>query len=524
MPNTDSLFTLIQSLTKAEKRYFSLYISRQQSSESAKFKQLFDVLEKMNQYEEEVLLRKLPSVKPSQLGNLKAHLYYELMTSLRLFHLSKNMDIQIREQIDFARILYNRGLVLQSLKVLDKAKALAKANSHFILTLEIIQLEQNIEARHITRSLRGRAESLHEEKTFILQHVNEVANLSSLALRMYGIYLEKGHVHNVQESRDLEKFFKEQLGSVDAEGFSFFSKAYLHQAFCWYYYVQLDFPNYYRHAMKWVELFDDNPKAKTDDPFLYLKAVHNLVNALFSIGKHAQLREMIGNLEEFYIDAINYNENLQVQTFVYLYTAKLNYFFLTGDFTEGLSIIPEIENQLREYQQYIDTHRIMVFYYKIACLYFGAGKNEDCIAYLNKIINLKVGHLRSDLQSFARLLHLIAHYELGTTEILEYLIKSVYRYMVKMSSDDAVQTEILRFLRRSLSSRPRDVVESFLELRDKLKVVSMDKYARRSYQYLDIISWLESKINNKPVEEVIKEKFLQLEKKELTKENNGSLN
>src|SRR5437763_1068658 len=139
MPNSDSLFILIQSLTKAEKRYFSLYISRQQSRESAKFKQLFDYLEKTNVYDEDVLLKRLPSIKPSQLANLKAHLYYELMTSLRLFHLARNMDIQIREQIDFARILYNRGLVLQSLRVLDKAKTLAKANSHFILTLEIIQ-------------------------------------------------------------------------------------------------------------------------------------------------------------------------------------------------------------------------------------------------------------------------------------------------------------------------------------------------------------------------------------------------
>ena len=37
----------------------------------------------------------------------------------------------------------------------------------------------------------------------------------------------------------------------------------------------------------------------------------------------------------------------------------------------------------------------------------------------------------NDLQCYARLLHLMAHYELGNFEIMESLIKSVYRFMAK---------------------------------------------------------------------------------------------
>jgi hypothetical protein len=170
-------------------------------------------------------------------------------------------------------------------------------------------------------------------------------------------------------------------------------------------------------------------------------------------------------------------------------------------------LIPEIESRLKEYSRYIDTHRIMIFHFKIACLFFGAGDNDHCILYLNKIINLKVGHLRSDLQCFARLLHLIAHYESGNTEILEHLIKSVYRFLSNMDSLDEVQLEILRFLRRSLTSRPKDTIQSFVELKEKLEAISKNKYAKRSYQYLDIVSWLESKIKRKPVEYIVQKKF-----------------
>lgn len=155
----------------------------------------------------------------------------------------------------------------------------------------------------------------------------------------------------------------------------------------------------------------------------------------------------IENLEQFYAQSSTFNENLEKQTFVYLYTAKLNKHFLEGTFTEGLELIKPIETKLGQYHQYIDIHRVLVFYYKIASLYFGSGDNEQAIEYLNKIINLKVGHLRSDIQCFARLLHLIAHYELDNLQLVEHLIKSVYRFLSKMESLDAVLTQIFEFLK-----------------------------------------------------------------------------
>jgi len=510
MPNQqyDNLFLLIKSLSKVEKRHFKLYTSRNQGTEGSKFIRLFDVLDGMKEYNEEVILKKVKTIKRSQLANLKAHLYGQLLVALRLLHSSKNLDIQIREQIDFAKVLYNRGLVLQSLKILDKAKTLAIENSHYILTLEILQFEKSIESRHITRSIKGRADDLVEETNYISKQISEVSRLSNLSLLMYGLYLDIGHIKSEKDGKEVEKFFKENLEGINDRQVGFFGKAYLHQAYCWYYYIQLDFSRYYRHAEKWVRLFDEHPEAKKDDPSLYLKAMHNLLNALFITAHGEKMNKELHALEKFYNDSEKQNENLHIQAFVYLYTAEINKYFLEGRFKDGLKIIPEIESKLNQYQQYIDTHRVMVFYYKIASLYFGSGDNETTIKYLNKVINLKVGHLRSDIQCFARLLHLIAHYEMGNTDILEYLIKSVYRFLSKMEYLDAVQNEILKFLRRSMSSRQQDLRKNFIELKDRLEKVSQNKYARRSYQYLDIVSWLESKIDNKPVQQVIREKFL----------------
>jgi tetratricopeptide (TPR) repeat protein len=240
---------------------------------------------------------------------------------------------------------------------------------------------------------------------------------------------------------------------------------------------------------------------------LYVKAMHNLLNALFIIGNHTKMCAELIELEKFYATTDSFSQNLEIQTFVYLYTSKINKHFLEGSFTQGLLLVKPIEEKLHKYQQYIDTHRSLVFYYKIASLYFGSGDSDKAIVYLNKIINLKVGNLRADIQCFARILHLIAHYELGNLELVEYLIKSVYRFLSKMENLDAVLTEVFSFLQKSMSSKPRDIQKSFLQLRDKLEKVSKGKYNRRSYQYLDIVSWLESKINNVPVQQIVESKF-----------------
>ena len=118
----DTLFQLIHSLQKAEKRAFKLYATRNSSNEDLKIIQLFDAIDKMNEYDETALLKKLQFTKKEQLANRKTHLYKQILASLRLLESNEHIDIQLHEQLDSARILYNKGLYLQSLKILERIK------------------------------------------------------------------------------------------------------------------------------------------------------------------------------------------------------------------------------------------------------------------------------------------------------------------------------------------------------------------------------------------------------------------
>src|SRR6201992_3391383 len=177
MPNrsSDALFQLIKSLEKSEKRNFKLYMTRNSSSEELKSIQLFDALDKMDEYDEAQLLNKNKNLRKQQLSNARAHLYREILASLRLIRQEENIDIQLHEQLDFARILYNKGLYLQSLRTLDKIKENARMHHQETFMLEVLFFEKTIEALHITRRMHDRADQLAAE----LDEVNERLRLIS---------------------------------------------------------------------------------------------------------------------------------------------------------------------------------------------------------------------------------------------------------------------------------------------------------------------------------------------------------
>ena len=174
-----------------------------------------------------------------------------------------------------------------------------------------------------------------------------------------------------------------------------------------------------------------------------------------------------------------------------------------------LQITDKITDKISKFKSRLDEHHIMVFYYKIACLYFGNGNNKKCIEFLKKIINNKSLEMRQDLMCFARILNLVAHYEAGLDYHLDRLVKSTYKFLIKMDDMHGVQKEMIKFIRNLPDVSPLEIKTEFKKLHATLKKFEDHPYERRAFLYLDIISWLESNIENRPVKEIIMEKSKQ---------------
>ena len=510
MPNrsADIVFQLIHSLEKAEKRNFKLYIKRNSANDDLKIIELFDALDKLDEYDESLLLKKLPTIKKPQLANVKSHLYRQVLASLRVIKISESVDLQLHEQLDYARILYHKGLYYQSLKILEKVKELSASFNQDSFLFQAISLEKKIETLHITRSIQNRAEQLSAEADEVHHKRLFITALSNLALKLYSWYVKYGHARNASDERTVKKYLYDNLPANSLKLTGFYERLYYYQSFCWYGFICQDFLKYYRYTQKWVNLFHEQPFMIDIEPGHYIKGMHNLMNAHFDLRNYKKFEEVLDEFSTFAQSKIaDKHINNRVQTFVYLMSARINQHLITGTFNEGLALIPYTEKKLANYTLFLDRHRVLVFNYKIATLYFGAGNYGKCVDYLRKIIN-DVVDLRQDLQCYARLLHLIAHYELGNTEIIEHLVKSVYRFMAKMENLSVVEEEILKYLQNSFYISVNKLQPEFKKLLDQLKKLETNRYETRAFAYLDVVSWLESKVNNEPLQKVIHDKFL----------------
>ena len=513
MPNksTDPVFQLIKSLTRSEKRHFRLFTDRPGAAEGLKFIQLFDALDALDAYDEDRIVTQVPALKRAQLANLKANLYRQLLGSLRVYHAGQNPDIQLHEQLDYARVLYNKGFYQQSLRMLEKTKLAAQQAELPHVALLALDFEKLIESQYITRSLKDRAETLATEALDTVTHLVRTHELSNAALRLYGFYLKAGHARNQADHERITAFFRANMPGALAANSTFFEKLYFYQAHVWYHTLNQNFRACYRYAQKWVDLFEAAPPLKDTQAMLYIKGLHNLLAALFNLQYYSKFMEVLRRLEDFAANQTRRaSPNTDTLLFQYIYTNRINAYFLEARFTEGLEIIPELLENLALHRSQLDVHRTLVFYYKIASLYFGSGQFRKAIEYLNLIIDQKDLSLREDLQGFARILNLVAHYEAGDDASLEYQVRSVYHFLGKMDDQQPMQVEIFRFLRRVGNIAPGQLKDEFSKLKDKLVEIYANPYDRRPFLYFDLISWLESKIAGVPVQDVMRRKFLKM--------------
>ncbi len=503
---SDALFQLIRSLKKSEKRYFRLQSKLEDPN--AVYLVLFDLMEGMEEYDEMEILKRNQRIKAQQFSNLKAHLYKKVLQCIRQYSLSAVMDIQIREMIDHAQILFNRCLYDQCADVLKKAKKRVRKIDNLELQLEILKWEKNVLTHTIGADNQTRVNRIIEEVRDVNQRINNINRFTNLSAQLNSIYTRTGFIKNKTDLNSITRLFKAGLPEFDEDRLSVNEKINLYSLYVGYYFFLQDFEKGYNYAREWVSLFDEYRELRTSRVENYLNAINNLMIAQYKLFKYHEFVIASRRLREIRHYPKNIiNENIQLKLFKYTYVHEFNRIFMLGEFSSGVSLMNKIKPGLEDFIDQLDNHSKIILYYKVACLYFGNDDYRESIQWLNRIMNSESIDLREDIHSFARILNLISHYELGNRDVIDYYIRSTYRFMLKKDDLHRYQKAILNFLRKLADEfKEEDLIPEFEKLRDQLLPLQTNPFEKRAFIYFDIISWLESKIQQRRVQDVIAEK------------------
>jgi len=491
----DILFDLITSLTKAEKRNFRIYSKKIAQQGEVLFLQLFDYLEKQAAFDLATLLKNQPHLKKSQIPNLKRNLYQHILSSLRLLYSNKKIDLKIREFLDDAEILYSKGLYLQALKILGRAKKIATKNHQNILLLEIITFESRIESRHITRSSTERMTELMQESAKTNQMIRQASQLANLKLYLQRYFINHGPLKNAKAQQELQIVFQQKIAGLNQQQFSFSEKVFYYQSIYWYHFLLQDFSNCHTATQKWMQLFEEHPTMKSIDLDMYLRAMHHVLNTAFFIKNGPFLSEKVGQFEQF-IQAYKatFGLNAYVQAHLFLYQAQFNHFFLKQDFKAGLALVPTVLKFLKDFDYQLDNYKIMILQYKIAACYFGNQQPAKTVDFLNEIIYYSGVALREDILLYSRLLLLAAHYDLENTSVLEYVLNSTDRQLHHMKNPDQLSRSTVTFFKKLGKVVPREEPQLFRAFKQELLALQQLPTERRAFIFLDLSQWVDHKL------------------------------
>lgn len=502
----DFLLALIKSLTRSEKRQFRLYVNRLGINADAKFLLLFDIMDKMPEYDEARILEKKITTK-QQLSNLKAHLYKQILISLRTNPSNQNIRIMLREQLDFATILYNRGLYKQSLKLLDKTKQTALNFEEKVIAYEIVEFEKVIESQYITRSIGTRADDLIAD-TENLSELNTLnSRLSNLSLKLYSNMLANGYAKSDAEKEAIDAYFYDHLPRKGLEIMGFRELLWYYKAHVWKNQLQQNTLFSYKYALKWVQLFYANPEMISSHPVWFIKGNSYLLNALFLLRRGNHFKHWLHQFETT-LQQENFpkNDNTEAVAFTVLYNAKLNVLFLEGNYSQARKLIKEILAHKEFHDDKIDEHHIFILNFKIASTYFGEENYLKCISELEKIIHKKNSGIRDELYFHSHILAIMAMMDSGADETLEEMIEETLRFEKKMKQNNqysATTAALVQDLWNAFPGEHRGIAQKYLKIYHEMLA---NPYNARSFVYLDLVSWLEAKVQNRKMTEVIRKK------------------
>ncbi|MFQ5447968.1 MAG: hypothetical protein ACE5FF_13650, partial [Saprospiraceae bacterium] len=469
-----------------------------------KYVQLFDAIDAQPEFDDEALRREVYGDEPVETrkySELKAYLYDLVLKSLQSYDEKTSIDYRLKKMLLGVRTLFKRSRFDDARDLLPKAKKLALDHEHFNSLVEILDWEKRIAyAQTDIAFLDRELERLTGEERQYLEQLTNISAYRSIFFKIL-VSIRKDVSRGQQQQRELAALMDNPLMKDERMARSHLARVLFFRIRSIYYFSTSDFEEFYRSSKQLLELMERNKVALKEDVSEYISALNNHIISCGWLERYDEVRQTLEKLIK--VKPITNDDRVKIHRQYYM--NKFRLCISTGEFEEGLAALRSHLKEMEKFdkQQFSKSN----FYLQYFCIYFGAGDYENALNALNDWLKLSGSVERKDLQSLARILNLIIHYELGHTILLDSLLRSTYRYLNKENRLSEFERKMMGFIKDAGKPHTKK------EMRQTLEVLKKDfEHLSQSPSYgvfelFDIISWLESKISGRPFAEVVKERF-----------------
>ena len=495
-------------MTKSEKRQFKLFADRQAGRTKNKYALLFDAIDKQEEYDEEVLLRKHPSFKKGDFRSTKSYLYELILRSLRSSMTDDTPDKQIQYLIDKARLLTEKRLGVQAARQLTKAKKIARELERWVKLLEIISIESMIKFQVQGGDFFLKHQKLHSETMEILDVGRDDTSYYDLFMRVHHFIMEVGRLHSPKDQERLNAIAEHPLLADEERPKTFFSKMQFYETKGRICRLREDIEGDYKFIEKKIAVYDANPKHRKLYWQEYVYTSGGMLITALQLGYDEKFKERLGLLKKLQQSEASSNTDLTVNIFY----AELFYLRKLRDYKSALDKVKEVESFLTGVEKEIDTPVRFSFYIAFIIIFIESGAHKQSLVWTGRLLGDPeiTGYPR--FMELSRLFNLINHFELRNERALESTIRSIYRYLKKKEGLHGFENVLLRFLRQLPGiADDNDLLDAFRSCREQLLALEPEERISWGVFQFNLITWLDSKIEGRSLSDVLREKEKVLE-------------
>ncbi|TNE56708.1 MAG: hypothetical protein EP344_11910 [Bacteroidetes bacterium] len=502
---SDKLYRLICGLTPAEKRYFRLFV-RGKPDRDSKYLQLFEAMERMPVFDDEALRQMIYDNQPVEsrkYSELKAYLYDLLLKSLQAYDEQQSVAYRLGHQLQSVSVLFKRGHYDACQDLLQKAAKMARQYEYFTQLLEVLRWEKHLAyTRMDVDFLHKQFDQLQYTEARTMDQLQNLADYRKLFFQVYTTIKREAQHRGEQRMARLQDLVRHPLLSDPDQALSHRARVLYYRTLNLYHYAALEYDAFYETGKKMIGLLESQPHFLKESLADYIAALSNYILSCGLLERYGEVRETLDKLRK--LKPLTEDDHRKIHR--QYYTNKFVLCIFTGAFEEARKEMDRCQSEAGQFDPH--DYETASFYFQYCSICFGCGDFAGALDYLNDWLNQPRTVEREDLQSLARMLSLILHFEMGNTVLLESLLRSATRFMQKKNRLYDLERRFFQFMSELMRAPSRqDQQLAFHKMQDDLRHLSSLPGAQVLLQTFDLEAWLTAKISGISFAEAVRAKW-----------------
>ncbi len=502
---SDKLYQLIRALTPMEKRYFKVFV-RGKHGLDARYLQLFDAMSAASHFDDDKWRRKIYANEPlegKKYPELKAYLYELLLKCLQQFDEQHSVQYRLNHLLQSVAALFKRGHYQDCRDLLARAKKLALEYESFIHQLEIVRWEKQLAyTRMDIDFLHQYLEQLQAEELRAMDQLQNASEYRRAFFQVYTAIKKDPFQRNTDRLERLRELISQGIFASPDAAISHTARILYYRTLSLYYHSAMEQEQFYETGRILIALQESRPHFLQESLSDYIATLSNQILACGLLRKYEEVRQCLQKING--LQAITEDDRRKIHRQYFSgFFALCTY---TGEFREARR---EMERCLKEAERFDPgEYETGSFYLQFVPICIGCDDYDAALDYLNHWLAQRRTVGREDLQSLARILQLIIHFELGNFLLLDSQLRTATRFLKRKNRLHKLERRFMQGIHEAShlpDSKGNRAV--FTQVKADLLPLANEPETRALLQTFDLMAWLDAKAEGRTFEEVVRRKY-----------------